>query len=278
MNPEDSAAAVSDLLSRLPGAALNSWTNPGRHSSAPFEYVINITTPHALAILAEVAHSANVPLKVIVATELNKRFDDPQRVRYLLSVPQEPIVPGHASPVEYAGSVLACRLRACGLIAQNEVDRLLATWKTTIPTVDELVHLLDRKPPGDLLEHWALHGFESLIPGLIAAFPRVRKWEGRNTILFELIRYARKYPEVVDLAVVALNDSASMVRMQACAILAYSLREDCIPNLESMLKHGNKKTRDYAAAAIDAIKHQNHWLDLEHAGSSKWIVNPQDEE
>ena len=141
MKSGDSVTVVSELLSRLPGVTLESWYNPGRKGTAikPFEYQLAITSPRALAILADVAYNANVLLKVILATERSGRFDDPNRVRYTLSVPQEPVIPGQASPLQYAGSVLACRLRECGLIAESEVDRLLQAWKTTVPTVEDLV-------------------------------------------------------------------------------------------------------------------------------------------
>ena len=54
-------------------------------------------------------------------------------------------------------------------------------------------------------------------------------------------------------AILALDDSAYMPRMQATGILAYSLRPDAVEHLERLLKHRDPKTRDDAAAAIDAI-------------------------
>ena len=281
MKSDDTPTVVSDLLSQLPGATLDLWCNPGRQGTPvePIEYRLVVKSPRALSILAHIAEAANVLLKVVVASEGPGPFDDPDRIRYTISVPQDTVIPGHPSQIQYVGSVVACKLGKCGAIEGTEVDRLLRRWKTTIPTADELVLALDRKQPNDLVRHWALHGFEALIPGLIAAFPRIKKWEGRNTILFELIPYARKRPDVIELALVGLKDPAYMVRMQACAILAYSLQKDSIPMLERLLKHKNKKTRDDAAAAIDAIKHQNHnyWFDREHTGSPMWTVSAEDE-
>jgi hypothetical protein len=263
MKSDDSATIISELLARLPGATLDSWCDPGRRGSEikPVEFQVAITSPRALAILADVAYNADVLLKVKVATHCSGRFDDPNRVRYTLCVPQENEIRAQPSPLHYTGSVLACRLRDCGLIARDEVDRLLQRWKTAIPTVDDLVRVLDQKAPGDLLQHWALHGFEALIPGLIAAYPRIKHWEGRNSILFDLIRYARKRPEVVDLALVGLLDSANMVRMQSCIMLAYSQRKDVIPYLEQALSHKDKKTRQYAREAINHIRNKTVFYD-----------------
>ena len=67
--------------------------------------------------------------------------------------------------------------------------------------------------------------------------------------------------------------------MHACEVLAYSLREDTIPFLEPLLQHPSARTRDEAAAAIDAIKHKNHhyYLDRTHSGNAFWVVNPEDD-
>jgi hypothetical protein len=148
-----------------------------------------------------------------------------------------------------------------------------------LPTVDELVAALDQKRQTDLgaaeSRLFKEHGLETLVPGFVAAYPRIRNAAGRNSVLFWLVRFARKYPEVVELAKVALNDSAYMPRMQACGILAYSLQRDAIPHLKPLLKHRDQKTRDDAAAAIDAIEHHNHhyWFDREHSGTFFWTVN-----
>lgn len=152
-----------------------------------------------------------------------------------------------------------------------------------LPTVDELLAALDQKNQTALraAEHrlFEEHGLEALVPVLVAAYPRIRNAAGRNSILFWLVRFARKYPDVVELAKVALSDSAYMPRMQACGILAYSLRRDAIPHLEPLLTHRDQKTQADAAAAIDAILHQNHhyWFDRDHSGNSFWTVNPEDE-
>lgn len=126
-----------------------------------------------------------------------------------------------------------------------------------LPTVDELVAGLDKKRQADVdqAQNRLLnpHGIERLIPRLIAAYERIKSWRGRNVILFELIRFARNRPEVLELALVGLNDPAYFVRMQSCVMLAYSQREDMIPHLKEILSHKDKKTRQYAKAAINAI-------------------------
>jgi hypothetical protein len=152
-----------------------------------------------------------------------------------------------------------------------------------LPTVDELVAALDQKRQTDLgaaeSRLFKDHRLEALVPGFVAAFPRIRNAAGRNSVLFWVVRFARKYPEVVELAKVALSDPAYMPRMQACGILAYSLRRDALPHLEPLLEHRDPKTRADAPAAIDAIEHQNHhyWFDRDHSGHFFWTVNPEDE-
>jgi hypothetical protein len=281
MKSDNNPAVLSELLSLLPGVRVDSWFNPGRNRTPikPFEYQLLISDSRALAILAHIADAANVLLKVVLASEIPGRFDDPNRLRYTLIVPQKRTNGGDASELTFVSSLLVCRLQELAAIPATEADRLLKAWKNALPTTNELVAALNRKRPQHLTQHTVLHGFESLIPGLAAAFPKITHWEGRNSVLFDLIPYARKRPEVVELALAGLQDSACMVRMQACAILAYSLRKDCVPMIEVLLNHKNKKTRDHAAAAIDAIRHQNHnyWFDREHTGSIVWNMNPEDE-
>jgi hypothetical protein len=76
----------------------------------------------------------------------------------------------------------------------------------------------------------------------------------------------------------ALNDRAALVRHRACALLAYSLREDAIPYLEKLLTHKNNKTVADATAAIDSIKQKNahFFIDRDHSGRVFWVLNPGD--
>lgn len=171
-------------------------------------------------------------------------------------------------------------------LTKRGASQLARTTKSgaaaALPTVEELVAALDHKRNADVdaAESRLIkaHGREALIPGFVAAYPRIRNAASRNSVLYGLVAFARKRPEVVELAKSALNDPAYMPRMQACSLLAYSLQQDAIPHLKPLLKHRDKKTRDDAKAAIDAIKSQNHhyWFDRKHSGKFLWTVNPED--
>lgn len=120
------------------------------------------------------------------------------------------------------------------------------------------------------------HGLESPVPMLVAAYPKIARSEGRVAILFWLLRYARLRSDVVDLARTALADRAYLARSEACGILAYSLRDDVVPELEVLLDHAHQETRADAAAAIDAIRRKNHHylVDRKHTGYTFWNVKP----
>jgi hypothetical protein len=139
----------------------------------------------------------------------------------------------------------------CGISLLNLVSG-------TLPTVEDLVAGFDQERQADV-DHahnrfFNPYGVEKLIPLLIPAYRKIKSWRGRNMILFNLIQFARARPEVLELALVGLNDKAFLVRMQSCIMLAYSQREDMIPHLEGILNHKDKKTRDYADAAISHIR------------------------
>ncbi len=120
----------------------------------------------------------------------------------------------------------------------------------------------------------------SVVPYLAEAFPRFRKWQGRVALVFHSIRYARVSEDAFQLGLLALKDKATLVRYRACGLLAYSLRKNAIPHLQELLRHADKKTVEDAAAAIDAIKSQNHHLfvDRGDTGQSFWVVNEDDRE
>ena len=60
--------------------------------------------------------------------------------------------------------------------------------------------------------------------------------------------------------------------------LAYALRADALPALESLLQHADSRTREDAHRAIDAIRNQNHhcFVDRDRSGRSFWVVNEAD--
>lgn len=119
---------------------------------------------------------------------------------------------------------------------------------------------------------------EAVVPFLAECFPRTKKAQGRVALVFHAIRFARKSQPAFELGVLALNDKATLVRYRACALCAYSLRDDAIPHLKLLLKHSDMNTAADAKAAIDAIKSRNHhyFVDRTHSHSTFWEVNPED--
>ena len=119
---------------------------------------------------------------------------------------------------------------------------------------------------------------ESVVPYLAEFYPHAHKWQGRVSLIFHSIRYARTSPVAFHLALRALEDRSTLVRYRACALLAYSLRRDALPSLAKLLSHKDARTRADAHAAIDAIEQQNHhfFIDRRHSGRTQWIVNDED--
>ena len=148
------------------------------------------------------------------------------------------------------------------------------------PTPDEVACAYDQKSWLVIEEnHYSLcklHGIENLIPIYSVAFCNIKSWKGRKSILFFLLKYARKSERVRQIAVRALSDRAEKVREGACGILAFSLESSVIPALEPLTLHASSGTREAAAAAIDAIRNKNHnlFLDREHSGNVLWQVKP----
>ena len=117
-----------------------------------------------------------------------------------------------------------------------------------------------------------------VVPYLLEAYPGFRKWRGRVSLVYHATSYARISDEAYRLGLLAVNDKATLVRHRACALLAYSLRTDAIQHLKPLLSHLDAKTADDAAAAIDALKNQNHhyFQDRDHSGSVFWVVDEDD--
>lgn len=118
-----------------------------------------------------------------------------------------------------------------------------------------------------------------VVPYLAAFYPRAKTWQGRASLVFHSVRFARESEAAFQLGLAALRDKSTVVRYRACGLCAYSLRKDAIPPLEALLKHEDRKTVEDAIAAIDAIKHKNHhyFYDRSHSGQSFWVVNDQDQ-
>lgn len=148
----------------------------------------------------------------------------------------------------------------------NELSKLVGRLETTSVVAEE--------------EAWSLLrplGIE-VVPFLRAAYPTFRKSQGRVSLVFHSIRYARSSEDAFQLGIAATKDRATLVRYRACGLLAYSLRKDALPVLRELLNHSDKRTSEDARAAIDAISHQSHhyFVDRDHSGRTTWVVNESD--
>lgn len=146
--------------------------------------------------------------------------------------------------------------------------------------IRENVDKLEAKTVNGEEEAWALLrplGIE-VVPYLLEAFPRFRRWQGRASLLYHATRYARQSEEAFQLGLLGAADKSTVVRYRACGVLAYALRKDALPILEKLLSHTDQRTVQDAKAAIDAIDQQNHhlFIDRTHSGRSHWVVNEED--
>ena len=119
-----------------------------------------------------------------------------------------------------------------------------------------------------------------VVPYLREAYSTFGRWQGRVSLVFHSVRFARESEDAFQLGLQAINDRATLVRYRACSLLAYSLRKDALAPLKGLLKHDDQQTVDDAKAAIKAIKKQNHHLfrDRDSSGRVRWIVNESDRE
>ena len=129
-------------------------------------------------------------------------------------------------------------------------------------------------------EAWAAlrpHGI-TVVPYLLEAYPRFRRWQGRASLVYHAVRYARKSDDAVRLGILASKDKSWVVRYRALGLLAYSLRRDVLGEVRSQLSSPDKRTAADAAAAIAAIEEQNHHLfhDRDRSGRTRWVVNDDD--
>ena len=113
---------------------------------------------------------------------------------------------------------------------------------------------------------------DDLLSLLAEAFPRIRKWEGRASIMRYVGKFSRENDTAFRMGIAAAQDRAYDVRYYGCALLAYSLRADALPTLAALLKHADRRTVEDARAAIDAIKSKNHnyFKDRDHSGKILW--------
>ena len=118
----------------------------------------------------------------------------------------------------------------------------------------------------------------AVVPHLAEAYPRFRTWQGRASLLYHAIQYARTEEAAFQLGLAALRDRSFVVRYRACMLVAYSLRDEAVPLLEDLLQHPEPRTAADAGAALDAIRQQNHhlFLDRDHSGKVFLRVRPSD--
>ncbi|MDH3419807.1 MAG: hypothetical protein OEM78_10060 [Gammaproteobacteria bacterium] len=117
-----------------------------------------------------------------------------------------------------------------------------------------------------------------VVPYLREAYSAFSRWQGRASLVFHSIRYARVSEDAFQLGLEALNDRATVVRYRACALVAYSLRTDELFALKKLLTHTDPKTVEDAKAAMNAVRKQNHhfFQDRDESGKVHWLVNAED--
>jgi hypothetical protein len=115
---------------------------------------------------------------------------------------------------------------------------------------------------------------ERIVPFLEEAFPRTKRWQGRLSLVFHSIPFARNSEAAVRLGVTALGDRSFMVRWRACGLLAYSQRRDALQALRALFTHADARTVEDAKAAVIAIESMNHHLfvDRQRTGRVFWDV------
>lgn len=119
---------------------------------------------------------------------------------------------------------------------------------------------------------------EAVVPFLREAFPLFRKWQGRTSLVYHAIRYARISEDAFQLGLMAITDKSVMVRYRGCGLLAYSLRTEAVAPLERLLDHPVPRTDQDIRAALDAIRSGNHhrFVDRDNSGMTTWRVNEND--
>jgi hypothetical protein len=104
---------------------------------------------------------------------------------------------------------------------------------------------------------------------LLRKFHSATVWRERASCVTYAMKYARKSDDAIALGREAVGDESRAVRYHGSMLLAYSLRKDVLPDLDSALRtRSGGPGEDDIRAAIDAIENQNHnyFLDREHTG------------
>ncbi|MEM7173615.1 MAG: hypothetical protein AAF530_25875 [Pseudomonadota bacterium] len=122
-------------------------------------------------------------------------------------------------------------------------------------------------------EHLVDHGAQAL-PEMIDHFPKLKTWRARNAIVYTAIKFARRSENAKKLCSLGLQDKSKRVRQTACALAAFSLDRDFLPELEAFAGRSDPETTEDAFAAINAIQKQNHhlFMDRQETGHVTWNV------
>lgn len=109
---------------------------------------------------------------------------------------------------------------------------------------------------------------------LLRHYRQSREWRARLSCVYFAVPYVRTNDDAAKLGIEALKDKSRKVRYRACSLLAYSLREDVLPYLKSLLSHEDASTVEDARAAIECIEAKNHhwFIDRGHTGRVEWTV------
>lgn len=118
----------------------------------------------------------------------------------------------------------------------------------------------------------------ALAPYLLEYYPLARTWQSRLYIVAHAVKFAPTSEDAFQLGIRALSDASTVVRYEACCLLAYALRQEAIPKLQELSTHRDARTVADSNAAIEAINHQNYsyFVDREHAGRFFWTVYDMD--
>ncbi len=114
----------------------------------------------------------------------------------------------------------------------------------------------------------------AIVPYCTNQYRHTRQADYRYDLVRFVLQYAPTCDSAIDFAIQALADRSKKVRQSACAVLAYSLKDEAQPALEVMLASKCKDTAADAARAIQCIEKQNH--NLFYPTYTGWGIMPDD--
>lgn len=140
--------------------------------------------------------------------------------------------------------------------------------------LEGLIRSMDTQKDVETIREQLVAFEERALPAMLACLPGLRKWQARQAIVYTAVKFARKSEVARRLGAVGLADKSKNVRHYACALAAFSLDVDFLPELEVLSATSEPDTAADAHAAINAIKHQRHhlFLDRQNTGSVFWNV------